>query len=343
MQFFYRRHKFHITGFLNSTSLINLFLRCFYLLILTIFIGSPGNRAEEDQERINVGFSSAFFYEVSRNDAIAAIRAWTQALLKKQDISAVPMPILFENIDEIKEGLSKDKLDYIAITTQEYAEVRDLLTCDIVTVSVTSNSINEEYLLLVSINSGKDNLLDLKGKKLLMVNSSRLSLAMVWLDTILLTKGMEPADKYFGVIDSEKSAGKVILPVFFNQADACVVTRTMYNTMVELNPQIAQRLKAIEVSPPLIPSFFCFTKNSDVNVREKVLKEISRWHLSSFGKQSLILFQTEGLETHPISCLDNTLKLVDIHNKLLKNLSNVIKDHKDKVNPDKIKHLAEKK
>jgi ABC-type phosphate/phosphonate transport system substrate-binding protein len=317
MQFCGQQHILNRNYYTNRTVLASWLLRCFSVLVLTIFISSPVYEAEENQERINIGFSSSFFYEVSRNDAIASIRAWTQALLNKQDISAVPMPVIFDTIAEIRAGLSNDKLDYVAITTQEYAEVRDLLTCDVVTVSVTSKSIKEEYLLIVPQSSGINKINDLKGKRLLMVKSARLSLAMVWLDTILLNKGIEPAEVFFDVIESEKNAGKVILPVFFNQADACVVTRTMYNTMVELNPQIGQKLKTIEVSPALVPSFFCFTRNSDITIREKVLKEISRWHLSTFGKQSLTMFQCDGLETHPISCLDSALNLIDRHKQLL--------------------------
>jgi hypothetical protein len=316
MQFCYRQYKLNRADIKGRSLPISRLSHCFFVLILWVFIGSPEYEAEEN-EKINIGFSASFFYEVSRNDAIASIRAWTQALLNKQDISAVPKPILFENIDEIRDGLSKNKLDYVAITTQEYAEVRDLLTCDIVTISVNSNSIKEEYLLIVPQSAGIKKINDLKGKKLFMVKSARLSLAMIWLDTILINKGLEPAEAFFGTIESEKNAGKVILPVFFNQADACVVTRTMYNTMMELNPQIAQKLKAIEVSPALVPSLFCFTRNSDKNIREKVLKEISRWHLSTFGKQSLIMFQTEGLETHPISCLDSALNLIEGHKQLL--------------------------
>jgi hypothetical protein len=316
MQFFYRQYNLNMADIKGRSLSISRLLHCFFMLILSVFIGSPEYEADEN-EKINIGFSSSFFYEVSRNDAIASIRAWTQALLNKQDITAIPMPVIFDTITEIRAALSNDKLDYVAITTQEYTEVRDLLKCDVITVSVTSKSLNEEYLLLVPQSSGINKINDLKGKKLLMVKSARLSLAMVWLDTILLNKSLEPAEVFFGTIESEKNAGKVILPVFFNQAHACVVTRTMYNTMVELNPQIGQKLKAIEVSPALVPSFFCFTRNSDEKIREKVLKEISHWHLSSFGKQSLTMFQCDGLETHPISYLDSALNLIDVHKKLI--------------------------
>ena len=49
-------------------------------------------------------------------------------------------------------------LDFISITTTEFAAVRDLLSCDTITVSITSDSITEEYLLLVRRDSGVKNL-----------------------------------------------------------------------------------------------------------------------------------------------------------------------------------------
>ena len=289
---------------------------CFILILMVTFV-LPLPVMGQSQDYIRIGFSSTLLYGVNRNDAIAATRAWAQSLLNKQDISAVPKPAIFNSIAEIREALSNDMLDYISLTTNEYAEVRNLLPCEKVFVSVTSGSIMEEYLLIVRCDSKIESLKDLEGQKLRIVKSSRVSLSMIWLDTILLREGLGQAADFFGSIDLEKSLEKVILPVFFTQVDACIVTRKMFETMKELNPQIGPRLKAIAVSDPVVPSFFCFTKNSDKDLRLKVSREISRWLLSPVGKQSMVMFQCDSIDTCPFSCLESALNLIEEHKKLL--------------------------
>lgn len=318
MPFFYQHHDMERTDlnmccFKKKKSLLPGFLWLHVLIFLF-----PVTAMSQNQDVIRVGFSSALFENVNYNDAIASIRAWAQALLKKQDISAVPKPVILNDKSEIKEVLSNNMLDYISLTTTEYAEVSEMLPCDTITVSVTSDLITEEYLLLVHKDSGIESLQGLNGKKLRFVSGARMSMAMTWLDNILLREKFKPAVEFFSSLELNKNAGRVILPVFFKQADACVVTRNMFDTMVELNPQIGRRLKIIAVSSPLVPSFFCFTRNSDESLRKKVSSEILHWHLSSFGKQSLTMFQCDGLEIHPVSCLETALDLIDEHKMLLK-------------------------
>jgi hypothetical protein len=86
--------------------------------------------------------------------------------------------------------------------------------------------------------------------------------------------------------------------------------------MNELNPQTGQQLQVLATSPPLVPTIFCFRKGYDSPVRGQILEEISKWHLSVAGKQSLTIFQTDSLESRPLSNLDSALDLLEEHRKL---------------------------
>ena len=47
---------------------------------------------------------------------------------------------------------------------------------------------------------------------------------------------------------------QAILPVFFKQAEAALVTRATFDTAVELNPQLGAALRTLSRSPQLIPA-----------------------------------------------------------------------------------------
>lgn len=267
---------------------------------------------------LRVGFSASMFGSVNNNDAIAAIRAWSQIFMDEEDISSVPRPQILGSMVEIEAALKSGTLDYVSLTTVEYDYVRNLLPAKTITVGVRSGSLSEKYLLLVSRDSGIESLEDLRGKSLRLITGPRLTLLSAWLDVALMQKGLAPTVAFFGTVKWGETMGKTLLPVFFGQADACVITRSGFDTMTELNPQIGRKLSVIAQSDPLIPTMFCFTRYVDKDIQEKVAREITRWHLTTAGRQCLMIFQTDSIEMHPVSVLSLTLDLLAEHRLLLK-------------------------
>ena len=282
------------------------------VMLCLIPVGARG----ESSELFRVGFSKSTFEEVNENDAIAAVRVWSQALVKERGIAADPQPIIFYSNIEMAEDLTKKTVDCINLTTAEYEELRGQLVKDCIVLGVLSESITEEYLLIVHSKSGIEKLSDLRGRTLGFLQSPRTSLAAVWADTLLVREGLPPVAEFMGRVFSETKIGKVILPVFFRQKDACVITRKGFDTMIELNPQTGQELKVLATSPPVVPMVFCFRNDFSLSFREKILGEITSWHQSPSGRQILTLFQSDRIEKHPVSCLDSALEILTAHKKL---------------------------
>ncbi|MBU4317385.1 MAG: phosphate/phosphite/phosphonate ABC transporter substrate-binding protein [Proteobacteria bacterium] len=276
----------------------------------------PAGARGESSELFRVGFSKSTFGEVNENDAIAAVRVWSQALVKERGIAADPQPIIFHSDTEMAEALTSKSVDCINLTTAEYEELRGQVAKDCIVVGVLSESITEEYLLIVHRKSGIEKLSDLRGRTLGFLESPRTSLAHAWADTLMVREGLPPVAELLGRIFSETKIGKVILPVFFRQKDACVVTRKGFDTMIELNPQTGQELKVLATSPPVVPMVFCFRNDFSLSFREKIMGEITTWHLSSPGRQILTLFQTDKIEKQPVSCLDSAFEILTAHKKL---------------------------
>jgi phosphonate transport system substrate-binding protein len=107
-----------------------------------------------------------------------------------------------------------------------------------------------------------------------------------------------------------------VLPVFFRQADACLVTRLGYATMCELNPQLAKQLRILAESPKLLTSFLAFHKDCPPETRRKFRAAVTELHKSVVGRQALMLFGSTRLVPVDISALRTSLELLHAYERL---------------------------
>ncbi len=285
-----------------------------FLWAICIF---PASAPGQPERPIHIGFSSAIFSDINRNDILATTRTWGETFFSANDISALPETKVFDGIAEIRSALVGGDLDFVSLTTNGYARLLEVLGGDVVMISWVSGSITTEYLLLVRRDNGVDAPEGLRDSDLRLLGSYRASLAKAWLDVLLLRKGLGRTDRFFAAIEINTKISKVVLPVFFGQADACVVTRHGFDTMAELNPQIGEKLKAIAVSPPLIPSLSAFGLKADPEIREKASREMAKWYLTPAGQQCMTIFQSDRIEARPVSIMAPSLALVAEHRRLL--------------------------
>jgi phosphonate transport system substrate-binding protein len=140
-----------------------------------------------------------------------------------------------------------------------------------------------------------------------------MSLALIWLDTVLLQARQKPTAGFFGRVSSFNQASRVALPVFFRQADACLMTRSSFQVMGELNPQLNTQMRIFAASPEVVPSGFAFRKDFVSPFRAQMLAEMTRMGETPAGRQLLMLTQAERIEDHPVSCLDSAMELLATH------------------------------
>lgn len=286
-----------------------------------LFAGEPTPATAEEVTNVRVGFSRATIGAINENDAMAAVQIWAQAFVNEQGIAAKPQPAIFQNLNELRDALINKKVECVNLTTAEYYAMRDLLADDKLIAAIVNKSISEEYVVLVNHRSSFQKLTDLKEKKLRAVQTSRNSLALVWLDTVLAKKGHDHSRNFFDTISLQDKVSDAILPVFFGQTDACIVTRNAFHTMAELNPQIARQLRVVEISPPLVPIVFGFRASFNSSVVEKFMDEIANWHLSAAGRQILTIFQTDNLEKRSPDTLKSAITLLAEHKRFFPSLS----------------------
>jgi phosphonate transport system substrate-binding protein len=101
------------------------------------------------------------------------------------------------------------------------------------------------------------------------------------------------------------------LPVFFGQTDACVTSKRGFDTMCELNPQVAKDLTVIASSPVMAVTFYIFHRAYRGVSRERFAKVYSDLPSSAAGRQLAMLFQFESLVVKDIACLAPALGVLE--------------------------------
>ena len=278
-------------------------------------IGGEVSSLQTVRTQFRLGFSSATFSDVNENDAKAGIKVWAQMLFKERGLPVDPEPMIFKDAEAIAQALREKRVDAITLNTDEYWRLGGELRADPFVGGLNDGRITEEYVLLVHQDSKLDRLADLRGRSLNLFQNSRMCLAPAWLDTLLVQSGFPRATEFFRVTRANKLS-KVVLPVFFRQTEACVVTRRGFKMMSELNPQVGQRLKVLAVSPELVPTGFCFRHDYRDPIKETIIGELARIKDSPAGAQVLTLFQSGSLEAHPLSCLESAFALLETHQRL---------------------------
>ena len=197
------------------------------------------------------------------------------------------------------------------MTTPEWFAVRRSMAADNLLAVVQSGTVTEKYIILVHRESGYNRVQDLKGKNLIVLDNTRASLAWPWLSDFLEKQSLAAKD-FFSTLKFEKKLNKAVLPVFFKQTDACLVTQKGFETMSELNPQISQQLKIVGESEFYIPAILGFRKGYHSALKGLIVRDIQKFAGSASGRQLLTIFQMEGMRQISINDLADISDLFKI-------------------------------
>src|SRR5271157_4849131 len=202
-----------------------------------------GENNEFTPETLRFGYSSKFLNDVSLGDAQVAMELWTREFIKSTELKMKPKPLIYDNLQSVVNALNNRELDLVALTTMDYLKIRDKVPVEAALVGSRRKAVDgDELVLLVRRDQGTMDIRQLKGKKLLVHSSPLIDIARLWLNSVMARRNLPDYERFFGSDKEVKKASQAVLPVFFKQADACLVTRSAFETMVELNPQIGREL-----------------------------------------------------------------------------------------------------
>jgi len=258
---------------------------------------------------LRLALSETLVTDVNMNDARAALLVWIRRICQEMDLPVEYKPDVFDTSAEILKRIRAGQVDAVAINIVEYRQVADSL--DSSEVLIQEDAAKRQYVLLVKSNGGVGKLAELGGKKLIVQRSPTLCIAREWLTSILSADHLETRDEFFGSVLYEVKPAKVLLPVFFGQADACLTSRRAFEAMCELNPQVAKQLRILATSPEYAPTCYMFRKGYKDPSRERWVRALSGLQGSVKGRQLLTLFQADGLVLRNAECLTSAIQMLE--------------------------------
>lgn len=289
----------------------------FIAVRLPVYAETPVGRPGAGNDIFRFAISQKMLSEINVEDTKAAMKVWIQTVAQARHVPIDPEPGVYDNLEEMIQASRDNPVDGFNVTTEECWRLSKAIKLGQVVVGVNNDRIMEEYVILVRRDKGFKSIDNLHGRSLRLLDNPRMSLAMIWLDSHLLRKGLNPAATFCSGVTSAGKLTQTVLPVFFGQSDACLVTRRGFLTMSELNPQVGNQLDVLAASPEVVPTVFVFRADNISPFREQIIAEMGRLAETPAGQQILTLILADRIEERPMSCLDSAFELLSTYQGLI--------------------------
>lgn len=290
----------------------------FYILavsLLLLVVQASGKERADKNIIIVAGYSFKLFYDVDINDARAASKVWLEIIAKRTSEKVDKAEtLIFHDSQSIIDATKSKSVDIVTLLPNEYIDLRTKIPVDPIFVADFGKTFYQHFILLTRTDTGINQLGDLKQKKLIIEGAIQDTPPSMWLDIILMKAGFKEAKDFLGSFKGAQKPSQTILPVFFRQADACIVNSNSFNTMVELNPQLGKELKIIAVSPEFISAIVALRK--DFEFKGYIHEALDSLHKDPQGKQLLMLFRVSKLVPFLPVYLETVEELLKEHRNL---------------------------
>lgn len=274
-------------------------------------VGAQAQQVKPDRESIRIGFVSSFFKNQNEADIVAAMKVWAATLADERGIRVDPDVQVYGSRSTAEEAVRDRRVDALTLLLEEYAGFpRDLVSGPFFRDEVDGQT-HEEFVLLSRKDRDLSALKDMQGGKLGIHDNRSAGLASAWLDAQSAHAGLAAAGELFASVESKSKLSAVVLGVFFGQHDAGLVSRGGFLSMAELNPQVAEQLRIVKASPPIIPGVFCFRKDLVSTQKERFLREVLRLHESVVGAQVLRVFKSDHMAEVTDDQVDRSVALLN--------------------------------
>jgi ABC-type phosphate/phosphonate transport system substrate-binding protein len=248
--------------------------------------------------------------DVNPDDALAAAKIWAATLGESLGSWMQSDARIFHDISGLAAAVKKGEVDILAVSTEEYLSIEDGLHAEPMFTYLQAGQIELEYIIIARQDGGFKTPGDLRGKKISITKGGRSSMAPLWLDALLFDEKLPAKESFFREIKEVSKASQAILPVFFKQNDAGIVTKSAFDAAVTLNPQIGQQVKIIATSPKLVPMVTCFSTFIRPERRKLFLEQALKLHESPKGLQNFTVFKIERLVLWEPRYFDATRDLI---------------------------------
>jgi ABC-type phosphate/phosphonate transport system substrate-binding protein len=280
-----------------------------FALILVAWCPAQNKIADDSLVRfaISTGVLEA---DVNPDDALAAAKIWASTLGTSVGTWTQSDAKIYRDLPSLVAAVKNGEREIIALSTEEYLSIEGSLRAEPAFTYVQSGRVELEYIIIAHRDNGFRTTADLRGKKVVIAKGGRNSMVPLWLDSLMFDEKFPAKESFFREIKEVAKASQVILPVFFKQLDAGIVTQSAFDAAVALNPQMGRQLITIATSPKLVPMVTCFNTLMRPERRKLFLEQALKLHENPKGLQSINFFKLERLVQWEPRYFDTTKELM---------------------------------
>lgn len=287
-------------------------------LILLALLGLGAFRLTADAHPADVaqhlharmGYTRGLLRYANENDFRSAMRVYTKVIADNFHLSTPTEARIFESTAELETALRNGEIEVAAGLTAEILALPPGLLATPYFGSFEDDAAGVEYVLLVRDAGAVRTLADLAQRTLLLLDNNDAALASAWLDSLCRAAHLPPPPQLLREIHPVRKPSQAGLPVFFQRADACIITRASFNALAELNPQLRRRLRELAASPRVVPVLTGLRAALPAELHERIHTAITGVDSVPAGRQVLLLFQSERIRPLDESALAATRELL---------------------------------
>lgn len=283
------------------------------ILMLLINVSLAEYKIDEDLDVINLIISKHIIVEVEDvyNPESILDFALNSLLMEKYNwlgIKNIKTEILF-SIDKVIERIKQNEADLIGVSILDYLRYESEL--EMTPIFIVQRGVNSgtEYIVLTKRDSQINSLSDLKGKKVLTYSGEQYEELHYWLFVEMKKEKIKNPNTIINSFSKISEARKRVFSVFFDKADACIVSKAQFESLSELNPQLKNRIKILYKSPSYLTNVFCRNNRSTKSGLVQTEDFIRKFNKSESGNQMLKLFKLNKIEIFKNEYLETSRKL----------------------------------
>jgi ABC-type phosphate/phosphonate transport system substrate-binding protein len=262
-------------------------------LVSTGVCGAVETPAPSAPVTIRVGYVLDSFSGVSLEDARIAVRLLYESRFKNRYPQHRGEVTLFPDIHTAVDAVRKKKINGLGLSTVDYLKTQKENKLIPVRKAAMGDSARTRFVVLVRRDQATLN--GLRNRTLLLEASGQGQVASMWLDTLLLERKLPETRRFFKTVENIDRESQAAMKVFFRKADVCVIQKSTYLVMKELNPQIGEKLHVLFESPDYMMGLFAVVKDLDEETKRVLLDFTDGLSLDREGDRILSMFRVKGI------------------------------------------------
>ncbi|NQY20760.1 MAG: PhnD/SsuA/transferrin family substrate-binding protein, partial [Campylobacteraceae bacterium] len=209
---------------------------------------------------INYGLLPNFIFSTPK-EARLSLEIWAAEMKKSANLDIKVK--IYEEESELLSDYKKGKIQIATFPASVYFPNKKSILKDtrqLYTFALDNNNNKFIQYYLIKNKKSKMKLNDLKEKNIYFKTSERS--AKLWLDYLMLKKYNKKYQSIFTNEFSLKRQSSIVYKVYFKKYNYAVVPKVIYDTIVEMNPQISRKVEIIATSEPIFISLLGVVNNN---------------------------------------------------------------------------------